>query len=133
MSARIVANNFADLITQLKDATPEQLKVTEAYWAALPGFTRFPGPQGPPDTGPGTGDGGRPGPRVTDHIDVTPANLGLDDDLVAHALHALSQFGDLTPSEARRLLSKWARRDQLTDGQVAEVLAYYPPTLRAVS
>jgi hypothetical protein len=85
------------------------------------------------ETGPGTSDS-RPGPRVTDaHIDVTPANLGLDDDLVAHALHALSQFGDLTPSEARRLLSKWARRDQLTDGQVAEVLAYYPPTLRAVA
>jgi hypothetical protein len=37
MSARIVANNFADLRTQLKDATPEQPKATEAYWAALDG------------------------------------------------------------------------------------------------
>jgi len=72
-------------------------------------------------------------PALIGYVAVTPANLGLDDDLVAHALHALGQFGDLTHREARILLDKWSRRDLLTDGQVTEVLAYYPPALKAAA
>ncbi|MGW3808820.1 hypothetical protein [Micromonospora sp. NPDC005113] len=64
---------------------------------------------------------------------VTPANLGLDDDLVAHALHTLGQFGTNTLREAKVLLSMWERRDQLTDEQVTEVLAYYRPAPKAVA
>ena len=60
-------------------------------------------------------------------FEVTPESAGVGDDLVAHALHALSLFGKHTHREAVLLLSMWARRDQLTDEQVAEVLAYYPP------
>ncbi|MGA4726261.1 hypothetical protein ACPB67_02475 [Micromonospora taraxaci] len=90
-----------------------------------------------PTAGPGdppTVPWGTSGPCVDDgHIDVTPATLGLDDDLVAHALHALSLFGTSTRREATTLLSMWARRDQLTVEQVAEVLAYYPPTVKAVA
>ena len=67
------------------------------------------------------------GPRLT------PATLGLDGDLIGHALHALSAWcDDHAPDRAARLLSGWARVDELTDRQWAEVLAYYPgePALR---
>ena len=77
-----------------------------------------------PPTGPGTGDGGRPGPQ---YVEVTPETCGVADDLVAQALYALSLFGTCTLREAKILLSMWARRDQLTDEQVDEVLAYYQP------
>lgn len=68
-----------------------------------------------------------------DAVAITPGTLGLDDDLVAHALYALGLFQVTTDRDARRLLAMWARRDELTDEQTAEVLAYYPPTLKAVA
>jgi hypothetical protein len=70
---------------------------------------------------------GAPWPSPLPPPNVAPETLGLADDLVAQALHTLGQFGELNLHEARILLDKWARRDELSDEQHAEVLAYYRP------
>lgn len=48
--------------------------------------------------------------------------------IVRAAVNALDGFGALSQREARTLLGYWARRDKLTDKDVAEVLAHYGDT-----
>ncbi|WFE45337.1 hypothetical protein [Verrucosispora sp. WMMD1129] len=64
---------------------------------------------------------------------LTPADLGLDSDIVAHALHHLSPYGDLTPAAAAQALGSWSRRDELESEDVLEVLRYYRPTRPVVA
>lgn len=46
--------------------------------------------------------------------------------LVRAAIAALDAFGAVSQREARTLLGMWARRDQLTPGEVGRVLDHYP-------
>lgn len=62
---------------------------------------------------------------LDDPVDLTPEMLGVGDDPVAHALHYLAPYGDLTYTAAAQRLSVWERRGELGPVQVAEVLAYY--------
>lgn len=116
----------------------------------VPGSGKRPGPtytgldydRGDLDTGPAPLPAGIEGwslgnrnLAVVDHVDLTPELLGAGDDSVAHALHYLSRFGDLTYTGAAQHLSVWERRGELGPVQVAEVLAYYllAPPLQAVA
>ncbi|MDH6460155.1 hypothetical protein M2302_000306 [Micromonospora sp. A200] len=86
---------------------------TFAAWVSRPDATPAPtaGPQDPPViTGP-----------------WCPRDVGLDADPVAHALHHLAPYGDLTLAAAVKVLGAWPDSGKLTAPQVAQVLAYYRP------